>query len=83
MADYSPYQQKIIQRYYENYGDIGRQKLGELATELYLAEGKKLTAAWKRAEETMRKMKIPEARIQRIMEAKDPVLVANLVKELG
>ncbi len=83
MPDYSPYQQKIIKRYYENYENLGAQRLAELATELYLAEGKKLAAAWKRAEDTMRKMKIPETRIKFIMESKDPALLALLVKELG
>ncbi len=83
MPDYSPYQQKIIKRYYENYGDIGTQRLAELATDLYLAEGKKLAAAWKRAEDTMRKMKIPENRINFIIDSKDPALLAKLVKELG
>ncbi len=83
MADYTPYQQNIIKRYYDNYGDIGKQRLAELATELYLAEGKKLANAWKRAEETMRKLKVPESRIQHIMETKDPALIAKLANELG
>ncbi|MCR5163666.1 MAG: hypothetical protein K6C40_06585 [Thermoguttaceae bacterium] len=83
MQDYTPYQQKIIKRYYDNYEDSGRQRLGELATDLYLAEGKKLANGWKRAEEIMRRLKVPEARIQIIMESKDPALLAKLVKDLG
>ncbi len=83
MADYTPYQQNIIKRYYDNYSDIGAQRLAELASELYLAEGKKLANAWRRAEETMRRLKVPESRIQYIMESKDPILIAKLVKELG
>ncbi|MDO4628002.1 MAG: hypothetical protein Q4C70_02335 [Planctomycetia bacterium] len=83
MTDYTPYQQNIIKRYYDNYGDIGKQRLAELATELYLAEGKKLVNAWKRAEETMRKLKVPESRIKYIMEVKDPSLIAKLANELG
>lgn len=83
MQDYSPYQQKIIKRYYDNFGAIGSQRLAELATDLYLAEGKKRATAWKRAEETMRKMKIPEDRIQHIVESNDPAQLAALVKELG
>ena len=39
MADYSPYQKKIINRYYKNFDAIKHQQLSELATELYLAEG--------------------------------------------
>ncbi len=81
--DYTPYQQKIISRYYNNYDTIGRQRLAELASDLYLAEGKKLASCWKRAEETMRKMKIPEERIQLIMDSGSPEMLAKLVKELG
>lgn len=83
MADYSPYQQKIIQRYYENYDAIGLQRLGELATDLYLTEGKKRANAWKKAEDVMRRMKVPEARIKHILSSDDPVQLANLVKELS
>ncbi|MDO4569778.1 MAG: hypothetical protein Q4D38_05295 [Planctomycetia bacterium] len=83
MADYTPYQQKIIQRYYDQYDTIALQRLGELATDLYLAEGKKLDNCWKKVETIMRKIRIPEARIAFILQSKDPVQVANLVKELG
>lgn len=34
----TPYQDKIIKRYYENKPEIMRQKLNELVTDLYLAE---------------------------------------------
>ncbi|MGN1273722.1 MAG: hypothetical protein ACI4UF_03965 [Thermoguttaceae bacterium] len=83
MTGYTPYQQKIIKRYYDNYDDLGRQRLGELATDLYLAEGKKLANGWKRAEEIMRRLKVPETRVQIIMESKDPAMLAKLVKDLG
>ena len=39
--DYTPYQQKIIKRYYDNQGTLGTQRLADLVGELYLAEGKK------------------------------------------
>src|SRR5262249_47628988 len=39
--DYTPYQQKIIKRYYDNQGTLQRQRLADLVAELYLAEGKK------------------------------------------
>ena len=83
MQAFTPYQQKIIKRYYDNYEDSGRQRLGELATDLYLAEGKKLANGWKRAEEIMRRLKVPEERIRIIMESKDPAMLAKLVKDLG
>ena len=51
MTDYSPHQRKIINRYYKNLDAIKHQQLSELATELYLSEGKKTDRLWKRVEE--------------------------------
>ncbi len=45
MADHTPYQRKIIERYYKNFDAIKCQRLAELATDLYLAEGKKRIAS--------------------------------------
>ncbi len=56
MADYSPYQKRIIDRYYRNFDAIKFQQLSELATELYLAEGRKKDRLWKRVEESLRKL---------------------------
>ena len=35
--NYSPYQQKVIQRYYDNREQMDEQRLAELVTNLYLA----------------------------------------------
>ncbi|HEX6986813.1 MAG TPA: hypothetical protein VF170_15655 [Planctomycetaceae bacterium] len=80
--EYSSYQQKVIKRYYDNRDQIDRQKLGELATELYLASGKKLEKLWANAEETMRRMKVPESRIAHVVSKRDPALVAEVVKDV-
>ena len=40
MAKTTPYQDKIIRRYYQNQDQILVQRLGDLVTDLYLAEGK-------------------------------------------
>ena len=45
MADHTPYQRKIIERYYKNFDAITFQRLSELATDLYLAEGKVATGS--------------------------------------
>ena len=42
--DYSPHQQKIIKRYYQNFDAIKGQRLADLTSELYLTEGKAPTA---------------------------------------
>lgn len=80
--DYSAHQQKIIKRYYDNREQIDAQRLAELGTELYLASGKKLEKLWASAEETMRRMKVPERRIAHVMAKRDPSLVAEVVKDL-
>lgn len=79
--DYSAYQQKVIKRYYDNREQIDQTRLSELGTELYLASGKKLEKLWTSAEETMRRMKVPETRIAHIVAKKDPALVAEVVKD--
>ena len=80
--DHSPYQQKVIRRFYDNREMLDKQRLAELATELYLSEGKKLEKLWVGAEETMRRMKVPETRIAHVMAQRDPALVAEVVKDV-
>lgn len=81
--NYSPYQQKIIQRYYDNRDQLDEQKLSELVASLYLAEGKKKDKLWQQAEELMKRMKVREARIQHIMSSKNPSILAELVKDIA
>ena len=82
MADFSPHQQKIIKRYYRNFDAIKGQRLSELATELYLAEGKKLDRLWKQVSETLTKLEFPASRIEHLLLKKDPALVVGILKEL-
>lgn len=82
MADYSPHQKKIIKRYYDNAESIGYQRLAELASEIYLAEGKKLDRLWKQVEKDLAKVKVPPARIEHILSKRDPKLLAELIREL-
>ncbi len=82
MADFSPYQQKIIKRYYNNYDAIASRRLAELVGEIYLAEGKKLDRLWTRAAETLAKLEFPASRIEHLMAKRDPALLAGIMKEL-
>ena len=82
MADHSPYQQKIIKRYYNNFDAIQSQKLAELVGELYLAEGKKKDRLWTRAAEMLAKLEFPATRIEHLMQKRDPALLAEVMKEL-
>lgn len=80
--DYTPYQQKIIKRYYDNQGTLKHQRLAELVAELYLAEGKKKQKLWTDAASAMEKLGVPPSRIDHLVQKQDPALVAELVKEL-
>ena len=51
--DFSPYQQKVIQRFYDSRDGLDEEKLSELVASLYLSEGKKRDKLWKQAEEIM------------------------------
>ncbi|MDG3003962.1 hypothetical protein [Paludisphaera mucosa] len=82
MADHSPYQKKIINRYYKNFDAITFQRLSELASDLYLAEGKQKDRLWKRVEDALRKIEFSESRIVHLMEKRDPQLLVGVLKEL-
>ena len=82
MAEYSKYQQKVIQRYYDNKEAISLQRLGELVTELYLAEGKKRETQWKHIVSALEKLKVPSPRIEHLRKSDNPALVARLLEEL-
>jgi hypothetical protein len=82
MGDFSPYQQKVIKRYYDNKDIIQRNRLAELVGELYLAEGKKKERAWAAAVTAMQKLGVPQARIDHLLNKRDAKLLAELVKEL-
>jgi hypothetical protein len=80
--DYTPYQQKIIKRYYNNQDQIARQRLAELVSELYLSEGKKRQRLWTAAAGAMQKLGVPQSRIDHLLKQGNPALVAEVVKEL-
>ena len=82
MENYTPHQQKIIKRYYENIDQVAWQRLSELVADLYLAEGKKREKLWASAASFMQKLKVPQTRIDVILAKKDLEGLAKLVKEL-
>lgn len=82
MGEYTKYQQNIIKNYYDNRDAISLQRLQELVTDLYLAEGKSRQTAWKHILATLTKLKIPQSRIDHLVKKDDPQLLAKLVEEL-
>ncbi|MFQ3648691.1 MAG: hypothetical protein SNJ75_00025 [Gemmataceae bacterium] len=83
MADLTPYQQKIVKRYYENLDAISLQRLGELVGDLYLARGKKRQTVWKNIESALLKLGVTQARIDLLKAKDDPAALAEVVKELA
>ena len=79
--NHSKYQQKIIKSYYDNRGAISLQRLSELVTDLYLAEGKTRQTKWKQAEGALKKMGVPQKRIDHLRKQDNPALLAKLVEE--
>lgn len=82
MPKRSAYQDRVIRRYYENQDEIMLQRLGELVTDLYLAEGKAKVRLWERAGAAMKNLKVPADRIEHILKSDNPTLLANLLQEL-
>ncbi|HWL95436.1 MAG TPA: hypothetical protein VNT79_18100 [Phycisphaerae bacterium] len=82
MADHTPHQRKIIDRYYENRDGIMLGKLSELVSELYLAEtDKKREQLWKRVETAMKNLKVRDAIAAKILAERKPDLLANHLKD--
>ena len=80
--NYSKHQQKIIKNYYDNREAISLQRLSELVTELYIAEGKGRERQWKYIVSALEKLEVPSTRIQHLREKDSPELLAQLVQEL-
>ena|SRR5579862_7087842 len=82
MRDYSEHQKKIIRRFYDNRGDIDFTRLGEIAGELYLAEGKKKDRLWKQASEIMTRLNVPPTRLAHVVKTADPAILAEVVNDI-
>ncbi|HUT09086.1 MAG TPA: hypothetical protein VMY42_01195 [Thermoguttaceae bacterium] len=82
MAKRSAYQQRVIRNYYKNRDAILVQRLGELVTDLYLAEGKARQRLWKRVATAMEKLEVPAEQVRHLVESDNPTLVANLLQQM-
>ena len=82
MAEHTKHQQKIIRNFYQNREAISVQRLQELATELYLSEGKKRARQWQQLRGHLEKLGVDPARINYLVGKEDPALVAQLATEL-
>ena len=82
MTNHSKYQQRIIKNYYQNREAISFQRVQELVTELYLAEGKKREKHWKSLAGHLQKLGVQPAHIDHLIQQDKPELVANLLQNL-
>ncbi len=80
--DYSQYQKGVISGYYNNLDTIMLGKLGELVTELYLADTKaKKDRLWERAHKAMVKLKVSPTIINHIMQKGDVEILAKNLQD--
>jgi len=82
MKKRTAYQDRAIRNYYQNRDDLMLQRLGELVTDLFLAEGKAKTRLWNRAAEVLEKLKVPASEIQHLVASDNPTLLANVLAKL-
>lgn len=80
VPDHTPYQKKIIRRYYDRREQLMLEKLGELVGELYLADADaKRERLWQRVAAAMTNLQVPESLAAHILASRKPeVLAANL-----
>jgi alcohol dehydrogenase class IV len=78
--DYSNYQRKVINRYYDNLDTIALTRLQELVTELYLQKNTtKEDKLWERVDKAMEKLKVkPKLREHIMQKRRVEVLAKNL-----
>ena len=58
------------------------QKLSELTTELYLAEGKKRQQVWKRITAALLQLGVEPEKIEQMVTMDNPVKLAEFVKKM-
>lgn len=82
MEDYTSYQQGIIRRYYANQDKVQFQRLQELCTDLYLSKGNARKRVWKSIVTALKKLDVPQDRIEHLIQKDDAELLARLIKDL-
>lgn len=81
-SERSKYQTGVISRYYDHLDTIMLQKLGELITELYLADTPaRQNQLWQRTQRAMLKLKVPPAIIEHIMEKRSVEILAKNLQD--
>lgn len=82
MAEFSKYQRKVIQNYYDNRDTLALQRAQELVTELYLSEGKKRQKHWESVALHLGKLGVKPDVLAHLQKQDKPELVASLIQKL-
>lgn len=83
--EFSSYQRKVINRYYDNLDTIVVTRLGEIVTDMALAGGdeKKLARLWKRAEQALERVKGESNDVSQIIDQRDVEALARFVTKVS
>jgi hypothetical protein len=80
----SRYQQGIVKRYYEHMDAATSQKLAELVSEIYLADGENAASKlWKSAATALAKTPAEPEKVAKIVASRDVKALAALVADLS
>ena len=80
---YTPYQQKVIRRFYENKDLRLIQKLGELVSNLYIETSeKKRESGWKRIKEILIDLKVHPHEVEFLTKDKNLTVISKKLAEM-
>jgi len=80
---YTPYQQKVIRRFYENKDLRLIQKLGELVSNLYVETSeKKREYGWKRIKEILIDLKVHPHEVEFLTKDKNLAVISKKLAEV-
>jgi hypothetical protein len=84
VSDYTKYQQGIIRRFYENRDTLALQKLGEIASDLYVETSeKKRKTLWKRVQKQLLAAGVHAHQAQALVDDEDLGALARILTELA
>lgn len=78
---FTKYQQGVIRRYYENIDTIALQRLGEIASDIYI-DGGKNTKLWQQARNALEKIAPGDSRAANVISIRSVTGLAKLVGDL-
>ena len=80
---YTPYQQKVIRRFYENKDLRLIQKLGELVSNLYIETNeKKRESGWKRIKEILIDLKVHPHEVEFLTKDKNLTVISKKLADM-